>query len=120
MAAPSDFLAALAEALGADRVQAGELPLDGIDVDTLGGALPTGILPSLDLLIRTSGEQRVSNFLLWESAYAKLMFVDVMWPDFRRTDLFKCLEQYAARERRFGLTSAQLADPESDVEPTAG
>ena len=74
----------------------------------------------VDLLIRTGGEQRLSDFLLWESAYAELMFVDVMWPDVRRNDLYKCLEQYAARERRFGLTSAQLADPESDVEPTSG
>jgi len=114
-----ESLARAARAL-AVRVAAGELTLEGIDVDTLGGALPTGILPPLDLLIRTSGEQRISNFLLWESAYAELMFVDVMWPDFRRNDLYKCLEAYAARERRFGLTSAQLADPESDVEPTSG
>jgi undecaprenyl diphosphate synthase len=104
----------------ASRVLAGELSPESIDVDTLGGALPTGILPPLDLLIRTSGEQRISNFLLWESAYAELLFVDVMWPDFRRNELFKCLDSYAARERRFGLTSAQLADPESDVETTSG
>jgi undecaprenyl diphosphate synthase len=65
-------------------------------------------------LIRTSGEQRVSNFMLWELAYAELVFVDVLWPEFRREHLAKCLDAYAARERRFGRTSAQLADG-SDV-----
>ena len=99
---------------------AGTLRPEDLDVDRLTGYLPTAKLPPLDLLIRTSGEQRISNFLLWESAYAELMFVDVMWPDFRRINLFTCLDAYAARERRFGLTSAQLADPESDVEPTSG
>ncbi len=102
------------------RVVAGELAIDAIDVDALGQALPTGGLPPLDLLIRTSGEQRISNFMLWELAYAELVFVDVLWPDFRRNDLFRCLDAYAGRERRFGLTSAQLAEVDSDVEPTAG
>jgi undecaprenyl diphosphate synthase len=67
-------------------------------------------------LIRTSGEQRISNFLLWELAYAELIFIDVMWPDFRRNDLYRCLEQYAGRERRFGLTGAQVTATDSDVE----
>jgi undecaprenyl diphosphate synthase len=84
-----------------------------LDVDRFTGYLPTAALPPLDLLIRTSGEQRISNFMLWEIAYAELVFVDVLWPEFRREHLHRCLEQYAARERRFGLTSAQLA---SDVE----
>ena len=94
-------------------VLAGTLRPDDLDVDRLNGYLPTAGLPPLDLLIRTSGEQRISNFMLWEIAYAELVFTDVLWPEFRRTHLFQCLEQYAARERRFGLTSAQLA---SDVE----
>jgi undecaprenyl diphosphate synthase len=93
---------------------AGNLTPDDLDVDSLGGFLPTASLPPLDLLIRTSGELRVSNFMLWELAYAELLFVDVLWPEFRRAHLYKCLEEYAARERRFGRTSAQLAD-ESDV-----
>jgi len=114
-----ESLARAARVLAA-RVAAGELAPDAIDVDVLGQALPTGVLPPLDLLIRTSGEQRISNFLLWESAYAELVFVDVLWPDFRRNELYRCLESYAARERRFGLTSAQLANPDSDVEPTSG
>jgi undecaprenyl diphosphate synthase len=65
-------------------------------------------LPPLDLLIRTSGEQRVSNFMLWEMAYAELMFVDVLWPDFRRGAFDACLAQFGNRERRFGMTSAQV------------
>jgi undecaprenyl diphosphate synthase len=92
---------------------AGMLRPEDLDVDRFTGYLPTAGLPPLDLLIRTSGEQRISNFMLWEIAYAELVFVDVLWPEFRRAHLHQCLEEYAARERRFGLTSAQLA---SDVE----
>jgi undecaprenyl diphosphate synthase len=92
---------------------AGNLRAEDVDVDRFARYLPTVDLPSVDLLIRTSGEQRISNFLLWEIAYAELMFVDVQWPEFRRAHLYQCLDQYATRERRFGLTSEQLA---SDVE----
>jgi undecaprenyl diphosphate synthase len=95
-------------------IAAGLLRVDDLDVDRFGSYLPTAKLPPLDLLIRTSGELRVSNFMLWELAYAELVFVDVLWPEFRRQHLYKCLEEYAARERRFGMTSAQLADS-SDV-----
>jgi len=98
----------------AAAVARGELRCEDLDVDRLGSYLPTAALPALDLLIRTSGEQRVSNFMLWEVAYAELLFVDVLWPEFRREHLYRCIEEYAARERRFGLTSAQLAD-DSDV-----
>ena len=62
----------------------------------------------MDLLIRTSGERRVSNFFLWEIAYAELYFTETMWPDFAREDLFAALRDYAGRERRFGKTSAQM------------
>jgi len=92
---------------------AGLLSPDAVDVERFGAYLPTLALPPLDLLIRSSGEQRISNFLLWEIAYAELIFVDVLWPEFRRQHLFECLDRYAARERRFGLLSAQL---DSDVE----
>ena len=95
-------------------IAAGILRTDDLDVDRLGSYLPTAKLPQLDLLIRTSGELRISNFMLWELAYAELVFVDVLWPEFRRQHLYKCIEEYAARERRFGMTSAQLADS-SDV-----
>jgi undecaprenyl diphosphate synthase len=93
---------------------AGALSPDQLDVDRFSSYLPTSRLPPLDLLIRSSGEQRISNFMLWEIAYAELVFVDVLWPEFRREQLHACLEQYAARERRFGLTSNQL---DSDIEP---
>jgi undecaprenyl diphosphate synthase len=93
----------------------GTLRAEDVDVARFQGYLPTAGLPPLDLLIRTSGEQRISNFMLWELAYAELVFADVQWPEFRREHLRRCLDEYAARERRFGLTPAQLA---SDVEPT--
>jgi undecaprenyl diphosphate synthase len=92
---------------------AGRLAPDDVDVGRFSSYLPTSRLPPLDLLIRTSGEQRISNFMLWEIAYAELVFVDVLWPEFRRQHLYACLDQYAARERRFGLTAGQVA---SDVE----
>jgi len=91
---------------------AGRLSPDEVDVDRFCSYLPTAALPPLDLLIRTSGEQRISNFMLWEIAYAELVFADVLWPEFRRPHLLSCLEQYASRERRFGLTSKQLSDVE--------
>jgi undecaprenyl diphosphate synthase len=92
---------------------AGALRAEDVDVARFQGYLPTAGLPPLDVLIRTSGEQRISNFMLWELAYAELVFTDVLWPEFRREHLYRCLEEYAGRERRYGLTSAQLA---SDVE----
>ena len=108
-----ESIARAARAAARDIVN-GVLQLDDLDPDRLGRYLPTASLPSLDLLIRTSGEQRISNFMLWEVAYTELMFVDVLWPEFRRAHLAQCLAAYAARERRFGLTSEQLADS-SDV-----
>jgi undecaprenyl diphosphate synthase len=98
----------------AKAIVAGSLRVEDLDADRLGAYLPTANLPPLDLLIRTSGEQRISNFMLWEVAYAELMFVDVLWPEFRRNHLYECLRAYGERERRFGLTSAQLAES-SDV-----
>jgi len=109
-----ESIAAAVRRIAAD-VAAGNLAPSAIDADRIGSYLPTTTLPPLDLLIRTSGEQRVSNFMLWELAYAELVFVDVRWPDFRRQHFYRALEEYAARERRFGLTSAQLG-PASDVE----
>lgn len=73
-------------------------------------ALDTASLPPLDLLIRTGGEQRISNFLLWQAAYAELYFSDYYWPDFGHNALVEALLAYAGRERRFGLTSEQLLD----------
>jgi undecaprenyl diphosphate synthase len=93
----------------ARRVERGELRADEVDADTVTAGLYTTDLPDPDLLIRTSGEERVSNFLLWQLAYAELHFSPVRWPDFDRAELARALAQYAARERRFGLTSAQVA-----------
>ncbi len=90
------------------QIEAGTLSPQKIDLSTLSQALWTGSLPPLDLIIRTSGEQRLSNFMLWHSAYAELMFSDVAWPDFRSEALLRCLQAFQTRERRFGLTSAQL------------
>ncbi len=108
-----ESIARAARAAALDII-AGKLTCDALDADKLGSYLPTASLPPLDLLVRTSGELRVSNFMLWEIAYAELMFVDVLWPEFRREHLQQCLESYGTRERRFGMTSAQLADS-SDV-----
>lgn len=101
----------------AEEVVSGRLQPADIDPDLITLYLPTGALPPLDLLIRTSGEQRISNFMLWELAYAELVFVDTMWPDFRRQHLYQALEVYAQRERRFGLTGAQAAATALDLEP---
>ena len=86
----------------AEKVSAGDLDPATVDEDALAAELQTNGLPELDLLIRTSGEVRLSNFLLWQAAYAELMFVDTLWPDFGERDFTEALEQFAARERRFG------------------
>lgn len=86
----------------ARRVAAGELRPEQIEEETIGGALYTAGMPDPDLLIRTSGEMRVSNFLLWQIAYAELYVTEVLWPDFHRADLNAALKDYARRDRRFG------------------
>ena len=73
-----------------------------VDARTLAARLDDPAMPDVDLLIRTSGEQRVSNFLLWQAAYAELVFTDVLWPDFDEAALARCVAEYAARDRRFG------------------
>jgi undecaprenyl diphosphate synthase len=78
------------------------VPTDGIDEESLRANLYAPELPDPDLLIRTSGELRVSNFMLWQLAYAELVFVDRLWPDFDARDLRGALEEYARRRRRFG------------------
>ena len=84
------------------KVRAGELDPDAIDEAALESELHTRELPELDLLIRTSGELRLSNFLLWQAAYAELMFTPTLWPDFGEEEFTQAMEQFAARERRFG------------------
>lgn len=103
-----ESIASAAKAL-ATKVADGDLKPEQIDVEAFSNMMPTAGLPPLDLLIRTSGEQRISNFLLWEAAYAELYFTDVLWPDFRRQAFYQAVEAYQTRNRRFGLTGAQLA-----------
>ena len=86
----------------AEEVREGTRDPASIDEDAIGAALQTADLPPLDLLIRTSGEVRLSNFLLWQAAYAELMFVDALWPDFDGSDFNAALEGFASRQRRFG------------------
>jgi len=86
----------------ARRVDRGELSLDEIDEEAFAAALWTHDLPDPDLLIRTGGEQRISNFLIWQSAYAELYFTEQLWPDFDRRAFDAALEEYARRSRRFG------------------
>jgi undecaprenyl diphosphate synthase len=84
------------------RAARGEIAPEAIDEAMFAAALMTAGLPDPDLLIRTSGEQRLSNFLLWQSAYAELMFVDVLWPDFGKAHLEAAIAEFAKRERRYG------------------
>lgn len=86
----------------------GVLKPEDITEDRFAAAMQTGGLPQLDLLVRTSGEERLSNFLLWESAYAELYFTDVLWPEFGKTELYAALDAYRRRERRFGRTREQI------------
>jgi undecaprenyl diphosphate synthase len=92
------------------KVAAGDLDPDDVDQDTLEAHLDSArLLPPLDLLIRTSGEHRISNFFLWETAYAELHFTEKLWPEFGREDLTAALVDFAGRERRFGQTPEQVA-----------
>ncbi len=92
----------------AARVGRGELTEQQIDEQTFRAAMSTHFLPDVDLLIRTGGESRVSDFLLFEAAYAELMFLPCMWPDFKPETLYQAIDHYRGIERRFGLTSEQV------------
>jgi undecaprenyl diphosphate synthase len=96
----------------ARRVAAGELRPEDIDADELAAGLTLHGLPEPDLFIRTGGEQRVSNFLLWQLAYTELHFTDTLWPDFGREAFDEALASYARRQRRFGRTGQQVRDGE--------
>jgi undecaprenyl diphosphate synthase len=90
------------------KVVNNELSIEEIDEKIINNHLYTFNLPDVDLMIRTSGEQRISNFLLWQMAYAELYFTDILWPDFRREHFFDAILEYQNRERRFGKTSEQI------------
>jgi len=92
-----------------DKVKNNIISVESIDESIINKHLYTHNLPDVDLLIRTSGEQRISNFLLWQIAYAELYFTDILWPDFKKNNLYEALIDYQNRERRFGKTSEQLS-----------
>ena len=94
----------------ARRAVAGTLDPASITPEVMASEMLTAGMPDPDLIIRTSGEYRISNFLLWQSAYSEFYFTDILWPDFTRDDLQEALHYYAERERRFGLVSAQVGD----------
>ena len=86
----------------AERARAGEIDPSAISAETIAAELDTHDIPPVDLLIRTSGERRLSNFLLWQAAYAELLFVETLWPDFGEAQLIDALDDFSRRERRFG------------------
>ncbi|MFQ5418584.1 MAG: undecaprenyl diphosphate synthase family protein [Myxococcota bacterium] len=92
--------------------EAGKIDPEGLDEKTFAAYLYDPDIPDPDLLIRTGAEMRVSNFLLWQIAYAEIYTTDVMWPDFNKSHLIEAIADYQGRERRFGKTSAQLSGPE--------
>jgi len=100
-------IARAAKNLGS-RIKAGKLEPQDLDTNVFSGALYTNGLPDPDLIIRTGGEKRISNFLLWQSAYAELHFSKKLWPDFTRQDLLKAIADFQRRRRRFGLTDEQI------------
>jgi len=90
------------------KVSSGEIKEAEINDQMISDHLTTKGIPDPELIIRTSGEHRLSNFLLWQAAYSEFYFCDVLWPDFKREDLFKAVLDYQSRERRFGMVSEQL------------
>ncbi len=100
-------IAGAARAL-AEKAGAGQIAATDIDEDAIAAELQLGGLPDPDLLIRTGGEQRISNFLLWNLAYAELWFTDVLWPDFDKEDFDKALHWFAGKQRRYGHTGEQV------------
>lgn len=94
----------------AEDVASGKINADAITQDTLSGYLTTGNFPDPELMIRTSGEYRISNFLLYQLAYAELYFTNVRWPDFRKENLYEAIIDFQSRERRFGKTGDQIKE----------
>ena len=92
-----------------ELVKKNEISSKEIDESVINKHLYTHNLPDVDMVIRTSGEQRISNFLLWQIAYAELFFTEILWPDYRKENLFEAIYNYQNRERRFGKTSEQLS-----------
>ena len=97
----------------AHQVAVGKLQIDDVDENLVSQYVSTAHMPDPDLFIRTSGEYRISNFLLWQAAYSEFYFTEVLWPDFDEAELDRAIDSYSVRNRRFGLTSEQLiTDPD--------
>ena len=109
-------IAQAARALAAE-VAAGTLRAEDIDEAAVAARMSLADLPAPDLFIRTGGDHRISNFLLWQLAYTELWFTDLLWPELDQATLQRALEDYAGRERRFGLTSAQVVDATTEQTP---
>ncbi len=92
----------------ASKVKNNEINVDDINDSIFDAHLTTAGIPDPELLVRTSGEHRISNFLLWQIAYSELYFTDKLWPDFRKEDLYEAIVDFQSRERRFGKTSEQV------------
>lgn len=97
----------------AREVNEGKISLSDITEDAISAHMQTNFMPDPELLIRTGGEQRISNYLLWQIAYSELYFCDTYWPDFDEEDLHKAIENYQSRQRRFGKTEAQVEEENS-------
>ncbi len=102
----------------AAKVQKGELSIDDIDENAINDSLCTSFMPDPDLLIRTGGEFRISNYLLWQLAYSELYFCDTYWPDFSEADLHKAIADYQGRQRRFGKTEKQIETEQENKKDT--
>lgn len=94
----------------ADKVQKGELQSEDISEESIQEHLATSFMPDPELMIRTGGEERLSNYLLWQCAYSEFYFTDTFWPDFKEEDLCKAIVDYQSRQRRFGKTSEQVTE----------
>jgi undecaprenyl diphosphate synthase len=94
----------------ATDVKSGVVNIDSVNEERFGNYLSTSGIPDPDLMIRTSGEMRISNFLLWQLAYAELYITETLWPDFGKENFYEAIIEYQKRERRFGKTSEQVAD----------
>ena len=99
----------------ASKVKEGSMDLADITDEIIGNELTTSFMPDPDLLIRTGKEQRLSNFLLWQLAYAEFYFTEVLWPDFNKEELCKAIYEYQSRQRRYGLTGEQVTNDENTL-----
>lgn len=109
---------AKAARLMAEKAKNGDIEPDDISEETVAQYLETNFMPDPDLLIRTGGELRISNYLLWQIAYSELYFCETFWPDFSEADLHKAIADFQHRQRRFGKTEAQIDDNENNAQPT--